>query len=65
MPGMEPGYDPMGLNNNLPQAEGLIDAELIKGDYVGNFHLSWTEFNIDEETQQLTVTTYGILPYTV
>ena len=63
--GMEPGYDPMGLNNNLPQAEGLIDAELIKGDYVGNFHLSWTEFNIDEETQQLTVTTYGILPYTV
>ena len=63
--GMEPGYDPMGLNNNLPQAEGLIDAELIEGDYVGNFHLSWTEFDIDEETQQLTVTTYGILPYTV
>ncbi|WP_052055365.1 alkaline phosphatase D family protein [Myxosarcina sp. GI1] len=63
--GMEPGYDPMGLNNNLPQAEGLIDAELIEGDYVGNFHQSWSEFDIDEETQQLTVTTYGILPYTV
>ncbi len=61
--GMEAGYDPMGLNNNLPQAEGLIDAELIEGDYVGNFHLSWSEFDIDEETQQLTVTTYGILPY--
>ncbi|ERT09509.1 hypothetical protein M595_0527 [Lyngbya aestuarii BL J] len=29
---MEEGYDPMGLNNNLPQAEGLIDAELLQGD---------------------------------
>ncbi len=57
------GLDPLGLDNNLPQAEGLIDAELIAGDYVSAFTFGWTEFDIDPETQALTVTTFGIEPY--
>ncbi|MEO1376118.1 MAG: phytase, partial [Cyanobacteria bacterium J06635_10] len=57
------GYDPVGLNNNLAQAENLIDAELLQGDYVSTHTFGWTEFDIDAETQALTVTTYGIEPY--
>lgn len=58
------GYDPIGLNNNLPGAEGLIDAQLLQGDYVATHTYGWTEFEIDAETQALTVTTWGIAPYT-
>lgn len=57
------GYDPVGLNNNLPQAQNSIDAELLQGDYVATHTFGWTEFDIDEQTQVLTVTTYGIDPY--
>jgi 5'/3'-nucleotidase SurE len=57
------GYDPVGLNNNLPQAENLIDAELLQGDYTSTHTFGWTEFDIDAQTQALTVTTYGIEPY--
>ncbi|OIP70715.1 MAG: hypothetical protein AUK48_13405 [Oscillatoriales cyanobacterium CG2_30_44_21] len=58
------GYDPLGLNNNLAQANGLIKAKLLKGDYVATQTYGWTEFDIDPITQKLTVTTYGIKPYT-
>lgn len=58
------GYDPLGLNNNLAQANGLIKAKLLKGDYVATQTYGWTEFDIDPNTQKLTVTTYGIQPYT-
>jgi myo-inositol-hexaphosphate 3-phosphohydrolase/phosphodiesterase/alkaline phosphatase D-like protein len=58
------GYDPVGLNNNLPQAEGLINAKLLQGDYIASHTYGWTEFNIDAETQKLTLTTYGIEAYT-
>ncbi len=58
------GFDPIGLDNNLPQADGLIDAELIQGDYYVGHTYGWTEFNIDPESQQLTVTTYGVDAYT-
>ena len=62
---LEPlGFDPLGLDNNLPQAEGLIDAELIQGDYFVGHTYGWTQFDIDPQTQQLTVTTYGIEAYT-
>jgi phosphodiesterase/alkaline phosphatase D-like protein len=62
---LEPlGFDPLGLDNNLPQAEGLIDAELLQGDYFVGHTYGWTQFEIDPETQQLTVTTYGIEAYT-
>lgn len=57
------GYDPVGLNNNLAQAEGLIDARLLQGDYVAAHNFSWSEFDIDPETQTLTVTTFGIDAY--
>ncbi len=57
------GYDPIGLNDNLDIAEGLIDATLVQGDYIATHTYGWTKFDIDEETQQLTVTTYGIDSY--
>ena len=58
------GYDKLGLDDNLPAADGLIDATLIQGDYVAAHTYGWTEFNIDAQTQQLHVTTWGIEPYT-
>jgi phosphodiesterase/alkaline phosphatase D-like protein len=57
------GFDPIGLDNNLPQAEGLINATLLQGDYVAAHTFGWTQFDIDPETQNLLVTTYGIEPY--
>ena len=57
------GYDPVGLDNNLAIADGLIDATLLQGDYVSAHTFSWTEFDINAETQVLTVTTYGIDAY--
>ncbi|MDJ0511216.1 MAG: phytase [Crocosphaera sp.] len=57
------GFDPLGLNNNLPQAEGLIDATLLQGDYFAGHTYGWTRFDIDPETQQLKVITYGIEAY--
>ena len=57
------GYDPVGLDNNLSQANGLINAKLLQGDYVATNTYGWTEFDIDKDTQKLTVTTYGIDAY--
>jgi phosphodiesterase/alkaline phosphatase D-like protein len=63
--GLKPfGYDPVGLNDNLAIANGKIDATLLKGDYVALNVYGWTEFDIDQATQKLTVTTYGIPYYT-
>lgn len=58
------GYDPLGLNANLPQADGLINAKLLQGDYLATHTFGWTEFDIDSTTQKLTVTTYGVKNYT-
>jgi phosphodiesterase/alkaline phosphatase D-like protein len=58
------GYDPLGLDVNLTVADGLIDAILLQGDYFATHTFGWTEFLIDPVTQALTVTTYGIAPYT-
>lgn len=58
------GYDPVGLNANLPQSDGLINAKLLESDYVAVHTYGWTEFDIDAHTQALTVTTYGIPYYT-
>lgn len=57
------GYDPVGLNENLPVADGRIDAELLAGDYIAVHTFGWTEFDIDAQTSALLVTTYGIAPY--
>jgi hypothetical protein len=56
------GYDPIGLNNNLAQANGLIDATLVTGDYLVTHGYGWTKFDVDATTSKLTVTTYGV-PY--
>ncbi len=58
------GYDPIGLNDNLAQANGLINAKLLQGDYIAAHTYGWSEFNIDQQTQKLTVTTYGVDAYT-
>jgi uncharacterized repeat protein (TIGR01451 family) len=58
------GYDPVGLNDNLAQANGLINAKLLQGDYLATHTFGWTEFNIDPTTQKLTVTTWGTDAYT-
>ena len=52
------GLDPLGL-----EADSGIDAQLLQGGYVATHTFGWTEFDIDQETQALTVTTYGIEPY--
>jgi hypothetical protein len=56
------GYEPIGLNNNLAQANGLIDATLVTGDYLVTHGYGWTKFDVDGGTGKLTVTTYGV-PY--
>lgn len=58
------GLDRLGLDDNLAQAEGLIDATLLQGGWVSAHTFGWTEFDIDQETQALTVTTWGIDAYT-
>ncbi|MEB3211665.1 MAG: phytase, partial [Leptolyngbyaceae bacterium] len=62
------GYDPIGLDNNLTAEQGVVgsfdvEATLLQGDYVAAHTYGWTQFEIDPETQVLTVTTYGIEPY--
>ncbi|MHC4371361.1 MAG: hypothetical protein ACYSW8_27425, partial [Planctomycetota bacterium] len=57
------GYDPVGLNENNPGAEGLIDAELLEGDYLACHTFGWAEFEIAPETQELLVTVYGLDAY--
>ncbi len=53
------GYDPIGLESGSG-----IEAKLLQGDYVAVHTYGWTEFEIGQSTQVLTVTTYGIDPYT-
>lgn len=43
------GYDPIGLDRNLPQAMGRIDATLELGDYVNTHVYSWAELDIADD----------------
>jgi MFS-type transporter involved in bile tolerance (Atg22 family) len=52
------GYDPMGLTNSPIQVTNSV------GGYVATHVYGWTEFNVDRHSKALTVTTYGIPPYT-
>ena len=52
------GYDPIGLNGSS------IPARLEAGDYIAVHTYGWTEFDIDQATRGLRVTTYGIQAYT-
>ncbi len=56
------GYDPIGLNTNLAQTNGLIDATLVTGDYLVTHGYGWTRFDVDATSGDLTVTTYAV-PY--
>lgn len=58
------GYDPVGLNDNLPGAD-LVNATLLQGDYLATHVYGWTDFQVDALTQKLTVTTYGIPFYSL
>jgi predicted extracellular nuclease/phosphodiesterase/alkaline phosphatase D-like protein len=56
---LEPlGYDPIGLEDSG------VDATLLQGEYIAAHTYGWSEFEIDAGTQKLTVTTYGVEPYT-
>jgi 3-phytase/alkaline phosphatase D len=48
------GYDPIGLEGSG------IPARLLAGDWVSMHTFGWTEFEIDKQTQELRVTTWGI-----
>ncbi|MEM9218886.1 MAG: alkaline phosphatase D family protein [Cyanobacteria bacterium P01_F01_bin.150] len=52
------GFDPVGLEGSG------IDATLLQGQYVSAHNYGWSQFEIDPVTQSLTVTTYGVEPYT-
>lgn len=52
------GYDLVGLQGSP------IDATLLQGSYTPTHTFGWTEFEIDQATQVLCVTTWGIDPYT-
>jgi phosphodiesterase/alkaline phosphatase D-like protein len=52
------GYDPVGLEGSN------IDARLLQGSYFAAHNYGWTEFEIDRDSQVLTVTTWGVEPYT-
>ena len=52
------GFDPVGLEGSG------IEAELLQGEYIAAHNYGWSEFEIDPLTQALTVTTYGVEPYT-
>ncbi len=52
------GYSPIGI-------DGVdVDARLLEGAYSATNTFGWTEFEVDGMTQALTVTTWGIEPYT-
>jgi 3-phytase/alkaline phosphatase D len=51
------GYDPIGLQGSP------INATLLQGDYLSTHTFGWTEVNIAQDTQKLTITTYGIPLY--
>ena len=52
------GEDPVGLDGSP------INATLLAGDYLVTHNYNWTEFDIDQKSQALTVTTYGSPVYT-
>jgi alkaline phosphatase D len=58
------GYDPIGLDDNLPGADGKIHAELLQGSYFVSNDFGWTNFKVDPVRHDLVVTTYGIPAYT-
>jgi phosphodiesterase/alkaline phosphatase D-like protein/phospholipase/lecithinase/hemolysin len=58
------GYDPIGLDDNLPIAAFNNHAQLLQGSYFVSNDFGWTEFKVDPSDESLLVTTYGIPAYT-
>lgn len=56
------GHNPIGLAD-APAGEVGIEAELLQGDYMAGHVYGWTEFEVDANSQALTVTTYGVPAY--
>lgn len=54
--------EPLGYSFAGLQDSTLLNTELLQGSYVVAHTYGWTEFEIEADTQQLRVTTYGI-PY--
>jgi phosphodiesterase/alkaline phosphatase D-like protein len=52
------GYDALGLQGSD------IPATLLQGSYTATSTFGWTEFDVNPDTLALTVTTWGVLPYT-
>lgn len=57
------GYDRLGLDDNLPQARGLLDATLRQGGWTATNSFGWSRFDIAPGSGELAVTTWGIAPY--
>lgn len=51
------GYSPVGLEDSE------LDVTLLQGSYSATHTFGWSEFEVDADTQNLTVTTYGIEAY--
>jgi phosphodiesterase/alkaline phosphatase D-like protein len=58
------GYDPIGLDDNLPVAAFNNHAQLLQGSYFVTNDFGWSEFKVDPSDESLTVTTYGVPAYT-
>ena len=56
-------YDPIGLNENNVGAEGLINSELLQGDYLACHTFGWAEFEIVAGSRELVVKVYGVDAY--
>lgn len=50
------GLDPLGLQGSL------VPATLLQGGYVATHTYGWTQFDIDAQSSDLTITTYGVNP---
>jgi phosphodiesterase/alkaline phosphatase D-like protein len=51
------GYPAVGLNGDA------VDASLVAGGWTATHTYGWTQFDIDADSGRLTVSTYGIEPY--
>jgi alkaline phosphatase D len=57
------GFNPLGLADAATGDEAIA-AQLLQGDYLAGHVYGWSEFEIDAQSQSLTVTSYGIPAYT-
>ncbi|MGB8169098.1 MAG: alkaline phosphatase D family protein [Chthoniobacteraceae bacterium] len=61
---VNPGLAALGYNQISLTSDPLPNVHLVNGLYTATNTYGWTEFNIDSNTHQLDVKTWGIAPYT-